>query len=109
MNRIFRSGRGNARTLSDRTVSGTLLPATAVLIGAYQVTQASSASGGRWGILGDRDFYTPPGSTSGGPGPFTGPLRRATPMAKPAWSTCRTPARNTRWPWAPAPTCTATN
>lgn len=56
-NRIFRSARENPRTVSDRTVSGALLPATAVFIGATQLTQATSASGGRLALLGDRDFF----------------------------------------------------
>ena len=57
MNRIFRSGRGTPRTISDRTVSGALLPCTAVMIGATQFTQATTASGGRLALLADRDFY----------------------------------------------------
>lgn len=61
MNRIYRSGRGTPRTLSDRTVSGALLPCTAVLVGATQFTQATSASGGRLALLADRDFYSPGG------------------------------------------------
>lgn len=56
-NRIFRGARENPRTISDRTVSGALLPATAVFVGATQLTQATSASGGRLALLGDRDFY----------------------------------------------------
>lgn len=56
-NRIFRSGEECARTISDRTVSGALLPGTAVFIGATQLTQAASVSGGRLALLGDRDFY----------------------------------------------------
>lgn len=56
-NRIFRSYRSEPRTISDRTVSGALLPATAVFVGATQLTQATSASGGRLALLGDREFY----------------------------------------------------
>lgn len=56
-NRIFRGARENPRTISDRTVSGALLPGTAVFVGATQLTQATSASGGRLALLGDRDFY----------------------------------------------------
>lgn len=63
-NRIYRSGRGQARTISDKTVSGALLPGTAVFIGQYQMTQATSASGGRLAILSDRDFYSTLGITS---------------------------------------------
>lgn len=57
MSRIVRSARENARFISDRTVSGALLPATAVFIGATQLTQAATASGGRLALLADRDFY----------------------------------------------------
>lgn len=56
-NRIFRSASECARTVSDRTVSGALLPGTAVFIGATQLTQATAVSGGRLALLGDRDFY----------------------------------------------------
>lgn len=61
MNRVYRSGRGTPRTISDRTVSGALLPCTAVFIGATQFTQAASASGGRLALLADRDFFSPGG------------------------------------------------
>lgn len=56
-NRILRSAREDARTISDRTVSGALLPGTAVFVGATQLTQATAASGGRLALLGDRDYY----------------------------------------------------
>jgi hypothetical protein len=56
-NRVFRSACEDVRTVSDRTVSGALLPATAVFIGATQLTQATSASGGRLALLAERDFY----------------------------------------------------
>jgi hypothetical protein len=71
MNRIFRSGSGvpRPRTITDKTVAGAYLPGTAVLIGATQLTQATSASGGRLAILGDRDFYS-----SGGINLATDPL-----------------------------------
>ena len=71
MNRVFRSGSGvpRPRTISDKTVSGALLPGTAVFIGATQLTQATAVSGGRLAILGDRDFYS-----SGGIGLATSPL-----------------------------------
>lgn len=62
MSRIIRSARENIRVISDRTVSGALLPATAVFIGATQLTQATAASGGRLALLLDRDFY---GATAG--------------------------------------------
>lgn len=68
MNRVFRSGRGSPRTISDKTVSGALLPCTAVFIGATQLTQATTVGGGRLALLGDRDFY------SGGMGQATDPL-----------------------------------
>lgn len=56
-NRILRSARENARTISDRTVSGALLPGTAVFVGATQLTQATAPTGGRLALLGDRDYY----------------------------------------------------
>jgi len=56
-NRIFRSADECARTISDKTVSGALLPGTAVFVGATQLTQATAVSGGRLALLGDRDFY----------------------------------------------------
>lgn len=56
-NRVFRGAR-SPRSISDRTVSGALLPCTAVNIGATQLTQATSASGVRLGLLADRDFYS---------------------------------------------------
>lgn len=56
-NRIFRSARENARTISDKTVSGALLPGTAVFVGATQLTQATAVSGGRLALLGDREYY----------------------------------------------------
>jgi len=56
-NRIFRSGREKARTISDKTVTGALLPGTAVFVGATALTQATAASGGRLALLGDRDYY----------------------------------------------------
>jgi hypothetical protein len=55
-NRIFRSARGNPRTLSHIPVAGALLPGTAVLVGAT-LAQATTASGGRLALLGDRDYY----------------------------------------------------
>lgn len=62
-NRVFRSVKEDPRVISDRTVSGALLPCTAVFIGATQLTQATSASGGRLALLGNRDFY---GTTASG-------------------------------------------
>lgn len=56
-NRILRSACENARTISDRTVSGALLPGTAVFVGATQLTQATAPTGGRLALLGDRDYY----------------------------------------------------
>lgn len=71
MNRIYRTGSGvpRPRTITDKTVSGALLPGTAVFIGATQLTQAAAPSGGRLAILGDRDYYAP-----GGIGLATDPL-----------------------------------
>ena len=63
MARILRSARDTARVLTDRTVSGALLPATAVFVGATQLTQATAASGGRLALLSDRDYY---GATAAG-------------------------------------------
>lgn len=58
MNRVYRSGSGvpRPRTITDKTVSGALLPGTAVFIGA-QLTQAAAPTGGRLAILGDRDYF----------------------------------------------------
>lgn len=56
-NRAFRSANRDPRIISDRTVSGALLPCTAVAIGASQLTQATSPSGVRLGLLMPRDFY----------------------------------------------------
>jgi hypothetical protein len=56
-NRILRSACEDVRIISDRTVSGALLPGTAVFVGASQLTQAAAVSGGRLALLGDRDFY----------------------------------------------------
>ncbi|MBK1685525.1 hypothetical protein [Rhodoferax fermentans] len=55
-NRIFRSARGNPRTITDRAVAGAYLPGTAVFVGASTLTQATAASGGRLALLGDQDF-----------------------------------------------------
>jgi len=59
-NRAFRSANREPRIISDRTVSGALLPCTAVAIGASQLTQATAASGARLGLLMPRDFYGAP-------------------------------------------------
>ncbi|WPB58633.1 hypothetical protein [Xylophilus sp. GOD-11R] len=71
MNRIFRSGSGvpRPRTITDKLLAAALLPGTAVFIGATQLTQATTVSGGRLAILGDRDYYSP-----GGIGLATDPL-----------------------------------
>lgn len=61
-NRIFRSASEESRTISDKTVSGALLPGTAVFVGATQLTQATAVSGGRLALLGDRDYYGAPGA-----------------------------------------------
>ena len=49
-------------TISNRTVSGALLPCTFVFIGASQFTQATAISGGRVALLASRDFYSPMGA-----------------------------------------------
>jgi hypothetical protein len=64
MNRIFRSGRGTPRTITDKVMAAALLPGTAIFIGGAQLTQATSASGGRFAILGDRDYYSSQGVNS---------------------------------------------
>ena len=71
MNRIFRSGSGvpRPRTISDKLLAAALLPGTMIFIGANQLTQAATASGGRLAILGDRDYYS-----AGGIGLATDPL-----------------------------------
>lgn len=71
MNRIFRSGSGvpRPRTITDKLVSGALLPGTFIFIGATQLTQAAAPTGGRLAILGDRDWYA-----AGGIGLATDPL-----------------------------------
>lgn len=48
------------KTITNRTVNGALLPATAVFVGATQLSQATSASGGRLALLANRDFYADP-------------------------------------------------
>lgn len=55
-NRIFRSAREDARTLSHIPVAGALLPGTAVFVGAT-LAQATTPSGGRLALLGDREYY----------------------------------------------------
>lgn len=55
-NRVYRGPADRQpHTVTDRVLGAALLPATAVLIAAT-ITQATSASGGRVGILGERDF-----------------------------------------------------
>jgi len=49
-NRIFRSAYESARTITDRTVTGALLPGTAVFIGASALTQATVVSGDAAGV-----------------------------------------------------------
>lgn len=61
MNRIHRSSRGTCRTISDKTVTGALLPGTMVFVGATALTQAAAPTAGRLAILGDRDYYAPGG------------------------------------------------
>lgn len=46
------------KTISDRTVSGALLPCTAVAVTATQFSQATAVSGGRLALLANRDFYS---------------------------------------------------
>lgn len=44
------------KTISNRTVSGALLPGTAVLVGVNQLTQATNATSGRIALLSHRDW-----------------------------------------------------
>lgn len=46
------------KTISNRTVNGALLPATAVTVSATQFSQATAPTGGRLALLADRDFYS---------------------------------------------------
>jgi hypothetical protein len=46
------------KTISNRTVSGALLPCTAVAVGATTLTQATSPSGVRLALLANRDFFS---------------------------------------------------
>lgn len=59
-NRVFRGAGDHPRVISDRTVTGALLPCTAVSIGASALTQATSASAVRLALLMNRDFYGAP-------------------------------------------------
>lgn len=59
------------KTISDRTVSGALLPCTLVFVGATAFTQATAVSGGRLALLSNRDFYTPMGSAFDSTDPLT--------------------------------------
>lgn len=56
-NRILRSADDCARIVSDRTVSGALLPCTGVVVGASTLTQATAVTGGLLALLANRDFY----------------------------------------------------
>lgn len=57
-NRVFRGpANREPHTISDRTVSGALLPCTGVVVGSTQLTQATSASGGRLALLANRSFF----------------------------------------------------
>ena len=56
-NRVVRSQEVQPRIISDKTVSGALLPCTGVAVGLSALTQATSASGVRLALLANRDFY----------------------------------------------------
>lgn len=86
-NRIVRSVDKNPRVISDRTVSGALLPATMVAIGAIQLTQATAASGVRLALLADRDFYGAPASAF----TTTDPLRTAYVSGETGHAVCLVP------------------
>lgn len=45
-------------TVTDRAVAGAYLPCTGVFVGA-NLSQATSATGGRLALLGSRDYYAP--------------------------------------------------
>ena len=49
-----------AKTITNRTVSGALLPATGVFVGATTLTQAAAPTGGRLALLANRDFFALP-------------------------------------------------
>lgn len=71
-NTVYRgSSARQPKTISDRTVSGALLPCTFVFIGATQFTQAASVIGGRLALLSNRDFYNPMGSAFDNSDPLT--------------------------------------
>lgn len=71
-NTVFRGPAGDQpKTISDRTVSGALLPCTLVFVGATQFTQATAVSGGRLALLSNRDFYNPMGSAFDSSDPLT--------------------------------------
>lgn len=71
-NTVYRgSSDRQPKTISDRTVSGALLPCTFVFIGATQFTQAASVIGGRLALLSNRDFYSPMGSAFDNSDPLT--------------------------------------
>lgn len=57
-NRVVRSQEVQPRVLSDKTVTGALLPCTAVSVGLSALTQATSPSAVRLALLANRDFYT---------------------------------------------------
>jgi len=46
------------KTITNRTVSGALLPGTAVTVGATALTQATAPNASRIALLADRDFYS---------------------------------------------------
>ena len=48
------------KTITNRTVSGALLPCTAVTVGATALTQATAPNTSRIALLANRDFYADP-------------------------------------------------
>lgn len=72
-NRVFRGAGDGPRVISDRTVTGALLPCTAVSVGASALAQATTPSAVRLALLANRDFYAAPADAFDS----TNPLLRA--------------------------------
>lgn len=96
--RVIRSADKNPRIISDRTVSGALLPCTAVSIGASQLAQATSASAVRLALLMNRDFYGAPAAAS----TATDPLLTAYVSGETGLAVCLVPDLEVVWAMAAA-------
>jgi hypothetical protein len=58
-NRIYRGPSDRQpQVITDRQVSGALLPGTGVFVGGFTLTQATSASGGHLALLAERDWFS---------------------------------------------------